>query len=92
MALDVFQEHLERVALDARVAAAPFVEMDDGTPESRCGLLALADTAVAVPFVGTLVASIVVTQMLRHQLGLATPEVVSGDALADLSLTCLVSG
>jgi hypothetical protein len=38
---------------------------DAQTEEGRCGLYALADTAVAVPFVGVAVAAVAVTMLLR---------------------------
>lgn len=83
--IDLFQEATETSDLQGTVTTEAFAEMDDGSPETHCGLMALADTDVAVPFVGTVVATLALTQLARHSLGLETTELVSGDVLEDLS-------
>lgn len=83
--IDLFQEATERSDLQATAATEAFAEMDDGSSEAHCGLMALADTDVAVPFVGTAVAALALTQLVRRTLGLETPQLVSGDVLEDLS-------
>lgn len=82
--LDLFEESSDPQDLQARIITQPFAEIDDGTADARCALLTLANTAVAVPFVGCVVAPIVLTQALRTQMKLAKSVVLAGDVLSDL--------
>lgn len=84
LVLDLFEESDERDDLDSLIATPSFAEMNDGSPDAVCGLLALADTAVAVPFVGTVVAAVVITQLLRCSESLKIESLISGDVLAGM--------
>jgi len=67
---------------EAFVDQAAFKELDV-SKDSKCGLLyPLADTAVAVPFVGVSLAAIALTQLVRVRFGLPVAPVIAGDSLA----------
>ena len=53
------------------------------TEEARCGMIAVADATVAVPFVGMVVAGLVITQLIRKALDMPARPLIAGDVLSD---------
>jgi hypothetical protein len=70
-------ESLDEARARAMVAAAygRFAK----NPEERCGLVDAGGAAVGVPFVGTAIAALTLSQVLRRAIGATPDAIVSGD-------------
>jgi len=80
---DLFEDYGYITDVNRLVGLNSYKELREGaSADATCGIYGVAEAAVAVPFVGAVVAALVITQLLRSSFGLPVAEVTSGDALS----------
>lgn len=85
-AIDAFVDVGYESRANERVRMKAYEELAQADETLACGLYGVADASVAVPFVGATVASVAVTQIIRHALNLPVLPLISGDALGSATL------